>query len=171
MLKKYLALCGILSSITFPVMLLLFGAITPGYNHLEQAVSELGMSNAPYATLWNLLGFELAGILMFVFAWSLYLEFESSSGGRIIAGLVALSGLGFAGLGIFPAAIDFQPSRETSLHTLMMIVSFFSFIMVSFVFGVKLRSDSRWKGWSRFSMVMGVIGLLSFAIPRSVPVG
>ena len=152
-------------------MLLLFGAITPGYNQLEQAVSELGMSNAPYANLWNLLGFGLAGILMFVFAESLYLEFRSASGGRLTAGLVALSGLAFAGLGVFPARIDFQPSTETTLHTIMVIVSYFSFIVVSIVFGVKLKNDPRWKGLSRFSMVMGAIGLLSFAIPRSVPLG
>jgi hypothetical membrane protein len=171
MIKKYTALCGILASITFIITLLLFGAKSPGYNHLNQAVSELGMSNAPYASLWNLLGFGLVGILMFVFAWSLFLEFESISGVRIIAGLVALSSLGFAGLGVFPAAIDFQPSMETTLHTIMVMVSYFSFIIVSLVFAVKLRSDPHWKGWSRFSLVMGVIGLLSFAIPRSVPVG
>ena len=171
MLNKYSALCGPLASLTFALMLLLFGAITPGYDHLNQAVSELGMSNAPYAGPWNLLGFCLVGILMFVFAWSLYLEFRSASAGRLIAGLVALSGLAFAGLGVFPARVDFQPSTETTLHTIMVIVSYFSFIVVSIVFGVKLRSDPRWRGWSRFSMAMGVIGLLSFAIPRSVPVG
>jgi hypothetical membrane protein len=171
MLKKYSALCGVLASITFAVMLLLFGAITPGYDHLNQPVSELGMSSAPYASLWNLLGFCLPGILMFVFAWSLYLEFESISGGRLIAGLVALSGLGFTGLGVFPASIDFQPSTETTLHTIMVMVSYFSFIIVSIMFAVKLRSDPHWKDLSRFSMAMGVIGLLSFAIPRTIPVG
>ncbi|HMD80628.1 MAG TPA: DUF998 domain-containing protein [Anaerolineales bacterium] len=171
MTKKQFSLGGVAASATFVAMLILFSALTPGYSHLTQAVSELGMSNAPYAFLWNLLGFGLVGVLILVFAWSLYLEFNAIRGGLFISALTGISGLGYMGLGIFPASIGFQPSTATTLHTIMVLISFFTFIVAAFAFGVSLRNDPAWKRWAIFSAVMGAIGFLSFAIPRSVPLG
>ena len=64
--KKQLSLGGVAAAVTFIGMLILFSTLTPGYNHLTQAVSELGMLNASYALLWNFLGFGLVGALIFV---------------------------------------------------------------------------------------------------------
>jgi hypothetical membrane protein len=169
--RKQLSLGGVAAAITLIGMLILFSTLTPGYNHLTQAVSELGMLNAPYALLWNLLGFGLVGALILVFALSLYVEFNAIRGGIFISALTGISGLGYIGLGIFPAAIGFQPSTSTTLHTIMVMMSFFSFIAAALVFAVNLRHDSFWKHWAIFSAVMGAIGLLSFAIPRSIPLG
>lgn len=105
--KKQLSLGGVAAAVDFATMLILFSAMTPGYNHLTQGVSELGMSNAPQALLWNLLGFALVGVLILVFALSLYLEFNAIRGGMLISALTGISGLGYIGLGIFPAAIGF----------------------------------------------------------------
>lgn len=169
--KKQLSLGGVAGAVNFAAMLILFSALTPGYNHLTQGVSELGMSNAPQALLWNLLGFGLVGVLILVFALSLYLEFNATRSGMFISALTGISGLGYVGLGIFPAAIGFQPSTSTTLHTIMVMLSFFSFIAAALVFAFSLRHDSFWKHWAIFSVVMGAIGLLSFAIPRSIPLG
>ena len=169
--KKNLSLGGIAAAVNFAAMLILFSAITPGYNHLTQAVSELGMSNAPQALLWNLLGFGLVGALILVFAWGLYFELKTTRAGILIAVLTGASGLGYIGLGIFPAAIGFQPSTSTTLHTIMVMISFFSFIVAALVFAVNLGHDSFWKHWAIFSAIMGATGLLSFAIPRSIPLG
>ena len=49
--KKQLSLGGVAAAVTFIGMLILFSTLTPGYNHLTQAVSELGMPNSPYALL------------------------------------------------------------------------------------------------------------------------
>lgn len=169
--KKQLSLGGVAAAVNFAAMLILFSAITPGYNHLTQGVSELGMSNAPQALLWNLLGFGLVGALILVFALSLYFELKTARAGIMIVMLTGSSGLGYIGLGIFPAAIGFQPSASTTLHTIMVMISFFSFTVAALVFAVNLRHDSFWKHWAIFSAVMGAIGLLSFAIPRSIPLG
>jgi len=169
--RKLLSLGGLAASLNFVLMLILFSAITPGYSNITQGVSELGMSNSPHALLWNLLGFGLVGVLILVFAWSLYFELKATRAGILTAVLTGVSGLGYIGLGIFPAAIGFQPSTSTTLHTIMVMISFFSFIVAALVFAVNLRHDSFWKHWAIFSAVMGAIGLLSFAIPRSVPVG
>jgi hypothetical membrane protein len=127
--RKQLSLGGVAAAITLIGMLILFSTLTPGYNHLTQAVSELGMLNAPYALLWNLLGFGLVGALILVFALSLYVEFNAIRGGIFISALTGISGLGYIGLGIFPAAIGFQPSTSTTLHTIMVMMSFFHLLL------------------------------------------
>ena len=81
MTKKQFSLGGIAASILFVTALILIAAVTPGYSHLTNAVSELGMSNAPYALLWNLLGFGVVGVLIVLFAWGLYLELRAAPGG------------------------------------------------------------------------------------------
>ena len=171
MTQKLFALCGIAASILFTALFILFAALTPGYDHLSHAVSELGMSNSPYALLWNLLGFGLVGLLIVVFAWSLYLEFKSTRGGMLLSTLIGISGLGYVGLGIFPATIGFQPSTATTLHTMMVMTSYFAFIIAAFAFAVSQRNNPDWKRWALFSAAMGAIGLLSFAVPRSIPLG
>ena len=169
--RKFTAFCGVLAAATFAAMLILLAAATPGYSHLTQPVSELGMSNAPHAFLWNLLGFGLVGVLILVFASGVYFEFNGIRGGRLVSMLTGASGLGYIGLGIFPAAIDFQPSTATTLHTIMVMISFFAFIAASICLGVIIRHDLSWKRWAIFSAVMGAIGLFSYAIPRSIPLG
>jgi hypothetical membrane protein len=169
--KKQLSLGGMAAAVNFAAMLILFSAITPEYSNITQGVSELGMSNAPHALLWNLFGFGLVGALILVFAWGLYFELKTIRAGTFIAVLTGVSGLGYIGLGIFPAAIGFQPSTSTTLHAIMVMISFFSFIVAALVFALNLRHDSFWKHWAIFSAVMGAIGLLSFAIPRSIPLG
>ena len=169
--KKQLSLGGVAAAVNFAAALILFSAITPRYDQLTQRVSELGMSNAPQAPLWNLFGFGLVGALILVFALSLYFELKTARAGIMVAVLTGFSGLGYIGLGIFPAAIGFQPSTSTTLHTIMVMISFFSFIAASSVFAFKQRNDPRWKHLAAFSGVMGAAGLLSFALPRSIPLG
>jgi hypothetical membrane protein len=169
--KKQLSLGGVAAAVNFAAMLIIFSALTPGYNHPTQGVSELGMSNAHQALLWNLLGFGLVGALILVFALSLYLELRAARGGIIIAVLTGFSGLGYIGLGFFPAATNYMPSVATTLHSMMVIISFLSFIAASLVFAFKQRNDPRWKRLAVFSGVMGAAGLLSFVLPRSIPLG
>jgi hypothetical protein len=85
--------------------------------------------------------------------------------------LVAISGLGFAGLGPFAAETGFQPSLRTTLHFVMVTVNFLPFILVAFIFPLKMKGNDYWKKWALFSVVMGVLAVASFFIPKTVPVG
>lgn len=171
MIVKRLALCGTLAPIVFVLALAVFSLLTPGYSNLTNAVSELGVMGAPYALAWNAIGFFLVGALTTLYAWGLRLDMRPASGSMIVPLLVAISGLGFAGLGFFPAEVGFQPSLRTTLHFVMVSVNFLPFILVAFIFSAKMKGFDYWKKWTLFSVVMGVIAVASFLIPKTVPLG
>lgn len=171
---KRFALCGMLAPIVFALALAVFSLITPGYSNLTNMVSELGVIGAPYDLAWNATGFFLVGALTTIYAWGLRLDMRPASGATIVPLLVAISGLGFAGLAFFPAEAGFEPSLRTTLHFVMVMIYFLSFILVAFVFPAKMKGNNYWKKWALFSVVMGALAIASYfiaAIPKTVPVG
>lgn len=168
---KLSAWCGIVAPLVFMVALVVLSLLTPNYSQLTSAISELGASGAPFALAWNIAGFILVGFLIVAFAWGLHIALRGQAGAILLPLLVGLSGLGWAGLGFFPAAAGFRPSTQTTLHFVMVSLNFLSFILVAFLFAFRLRSDSYWKRWIAFSLVIGILAVASFAIPRTVPAG
>ena len=86
----------------FAFSIVAFAALRSDYSHLNDAVSELGARGAPNALAWNLIGFLTVGLLITVFSWGLY----RGTGSLAALISVGLSGLGFAGTGMFPADMD-----------------------------------------------------------------
>jgi hypothetical membrane protein len=168
---KRFALCGMLAPIVFALALAVFSLMSPGYSNLTNAVSELGVTGAPYALAWNAIGFVLVGALTIAYGWGLRLDMRPVSGSTIVPLLVAISGLGFAGLGSFYAEAGFQPSLRTTLHFVMVSVCFLAFILVAFIFPAKMKRNDYWKKWALFSVVMGILAVASFFIPKTVPLG
>jgi len=168
---KRFALCGMLAPILFALALAVFSLMTPGYSNLTNAVSELGVIGATYALAWNAIGFFLVGALITIYAWGLRLDLRPASGSTIVPLLVAISGLGFASLGFFPAEAGFEPSLRTTLHSVMIMVYFLAFVLVAFIFPVKMKGNDYWKKLALFSVVMGILAIASFFIPKTVPLG
>jgi hypothetical membrane protein len=169
--NKRLAWFGVLAPIVFIISYVIFSQLTPAYSNLTNAVSELGVFGASYALAWNILGFLLVGLLIIAYAWGLHLDLRPASGAIIVPILVGISGIGFAGLGLFPAEAGFGPSIRTTLHFTMVAVNFLPFILVAFVFAVRLKANPYWKNWTLFSTAMGILAIASFFIPKNIPVG
>jgi len=169
--KKVLAWCGVLAPIVFIVSLVIFSLFTPDYSNFTNAVSELGTLGVPFAFAWNILGFLLVGVLTIAYAWGMYLDLRYSIGGIVVPILVGISGIGFAGLGLFPAEAGFEPSTRTTLHFTMVSINFLPFVLVAFIFAIRLKANEYWKTWTLFSAVMGVLAVASFFIPKNIPVG
>lgn len=169
--QKALAYCGILAPVLFTIFLAIFSLLTPHYNNLTNAVSELGILSTPYAIAWNILGFTLVGLLITAFAWGLHLDMRPAAGAMVLPLLVGISGAGWAALGLFPAAAGFEPSLSTSLHFLMVSINFLPFLLVALLFAIRLKTNDAWKKWIPFSVVMGVLGIASFFIPKAIPAG
>jgi hypothetical membrane protein len=169
--KKIFAICGILAPVSFTVFLVIFSILTPGYSNLTNAVSELGTSDAPYALAWSVFGFVLVGLLIAAFAWGLHADLRQSPGAIGVPTLIGISGIGFAALGLFPADAGFAPSVRTTLHFTMVSINFLPFLLATFVFAIRLQSNEYWKKWILFSIIMGILGIASFFIPKSIPGG
>lgn len=75
------------------------------------------------------------------------------------------------GVGFLPRRAGFEPSLRTTLHFVMVSVNFLPFILVAFIFPAKMKGNDYWKKWALFSVVMGVLAVASFFIPKTVPLG
>ena len=53
----------------------------------------------------------------------------------------------------------------------MVSVYFLAFILVAFIFPAKMKGNDYWKKWALFSVIMGVLAVASFFIPKTVPLG
>lgn len=140
----------------FALCLVVFGALRPDYSHLTDAVSELGAIGAPNALAWNLLGFVTVGLLIAVFSWGLF----RGTGSLAALVFVGLSGLGFAGTGVFPADMSDLSAPSSRAHILMSLISFAAFVPGAFVLGWRFL---RLTGWKRIAIGSGILGVLALA--------
>lgn len=89
MAARTLLLLTSLGSLAVVIVLTLWaGALTPGYSHVSQFISELGETGAPYEWQVRLAGFLPAGLLVVAFA---VLAFRAIPRSRsVTAGLIGL---------------------------------------------------------------------------------
>ena len=70
---------GLLGAPLFILSLVVFGGLTPGYNHSHSAVSRLGAFGAPLFWLFDLVGLFLPGLLIAGVAFELRRAEEAAS--------------------------------------------------------------------------------------------
>lgn len=140
----------------FALCLFVFGALRPDYSHRTDAVSELGALDTPNALAWNLLGFVAVGLLIAAFSWGLF----RGTGSLAALVFVGLSGLAFAGTGVFPADMSDLSAPSSRAHILMSLISFAAFVPGAFVLAWRFV---RRTGWKRIGIGSGLLGLLALA--------
>ncbi len=155
------AAAGIIGPILFSVVVIVLGYFWTGYNHLTQAVSELGATNAPNMSI-QALNFFIIGILTVVFAVGLALHdrrFRSTSV------LVGVYGLGASLAAVLPCDPG-CPVTGTSIvqvaHNLDALISFIGLGVAPLLFwrsGKTVLLWSKTAGWS-LRVAVGSISLL-----------
>ncbi len=158
---------GIIGPILFTVVWVFLGSIQPGYDHLAQAISELGAVGAPNAIIMNAVGFVPSGLLIVAFALGLHRGIRGEKRSKMGPALLALVGAGIAGAGIFSVNMaDFQ-SFTSIMHILAFSLVFFAGgWLAPLVLARRLKEDVRWQGYRRYSLVTGALlfGLLGFPL-------
>ncbi|MFJ4050274.1 DUF998 domain-containing protein [Pseudomonas hunanensis] len=106
----------------------------PGFDHLQQAMSQLGAAGSPTHS-WSprVNNYPLA-LLFALFAWGLVRRWRSSKLALLSAGLVLLHGMGSLGTGWFPCdqgCAPVQPSASQQLHNLFGLLMFLSLTLAS----------------------------------------
>jgi len=110
---------GIAACVVFWMASFVFGALRPSYSHSLNTISELGTLGTPNATLWNIIGFIVPGLLLAlaggVIAHSI--SREQSLLRSLSRLLLVLSGLAIAGQGVIPAEMTNGVADITSPYT------------------------------------------------------
>ena len=159
---KLLALCGIFAPLLYAFTVILGGVLTPDYSHVANAISELIESGATYKTLLDPL-FDLYNILIVLFAVGLY--YARNAQRSFAAGTVALAATGVAGLLMtlfFPQDPRGTPATLAGqMHIALAAVEALLTIVLVFLMGVAFRSDEKWFRYSTYSLVTGVLIIIT----------
>lgn len=163
MLRRALIATGF-GGVLFIATFLVLGALAPGYNSMQQAISQLEFTSMSLAQRIN---FFVFGLLIVAFAVALKRELNGGRAGRLIPLFQAI-----AGLGVIGDALWIHPP----LHMACDLIAFNSSMLMLFLFAWRFRGDARWKGWAAYSvltvvLMMAFLAAFGFAIQHGGPAG
>jgi hypothetical membrane protein len=144
--------CGLIGPIVFSITYLVLGATLPGYDNLRQPISDLELGSYGWMQSLNFIVF---GVFSTFFAVGLRMELMRGLGAIWLPTLQVCIAVGLMVSGIF---------IHNPLHTLGSMVSFLSLILSFFLFARRFEGDNRWKGWSLFSIICGILMIIFLAL-------
>jgi hypothetical membrane protein len=155
-----------------------FGALRPSYSHSLNTISELGALGTPNATLWNIIGFIVPGLLLAlaggVIAHSI--SREQSLLRSLSRLLLVLSGLAIAGQGVIPAEMTNGVADITSPYTrghfISSLISGAAWAIGALLLIGPMKRSPEWHDWYIVSIVLVSLTLVaSFALRGVLPDG
>jgi hypothetical membrane protein len=155
---RRLALGGIVGPALFAVVVVVCGALRPGYEHASQLISELGATGTPHAGLMNLAGFVASGALIAAFGLSLGAVLPRGRASRAIAVLLGLFGVGLVLAGAFPCAPG-CPQDAPTLHDGVSVAAFVSAIAGIALAARRFRTIAAWRPLWAYSAVSSGLAL------------
>lgn len=152
---------GALAPFLVAAFVLAAAAVTPGYSHLSDTVSQLAARGAPHPELIET-GLVLWGLLLQGFAWGVFRRSGKGTGARVVAALLTLSGAAVQ----LAAFIRDDPNVETArstlagaVHGLLASLAFVALLGGIFVFARTVRTNPGSRRIARFSLRVAVLGL------------
>ena len=140
---RRLALAGIVGPIVWWLLIIVNGAITPGYSHVSDFISTLGGVGAPYAIGQQ---FNFAVLSGSILALAIGIHYWFGDGRRPRVGTVLLGILGVCVLlaGAFPENAAVPDSMTNVLHTASSMVGFIAGIGGISLVSRRVVADDRW---------------------------
>jgi len=150
----------------------------PGYSHVVNTISELGAIGTTNATLWNVFGFIVPGILLaIVGARIASTAHRRPSLSRTIATiLLALSGLAIAGQGLIPAqmvnGVADITSGYTRAHFVSSLISGAAWATGALMLFGPMKRNPDYRSLHIISIVLVMLALIaSFTLRGNLPDG
>lgn len=156
---------GIFIVIFRNILVYTIGSLTPGYSSMGDFISELSSEGSPYETLMNTGSLIFFGMALILVSRALLLRLPAPSGGLAMA-YMAISGLGFMFIGLFPCPPGCRPELDTtqmSVHTLSGFVASVSVCLSALVYGLKYFKGDR-SLIRTGSLTLGITGITAFVL-------
>jgi uncharacterized protein DUF998 len=168
-LTRFLIAGGAIGPLLFIVVLLIEGATRPGYSAWHNYGSSLSLSEQGWMQIANfIVGFAIGLRQVFRTSWG-------SVWGPILLGVFGLA-LIVAGIFVTDPSLGYPPGTHSSgpqtlhgtIHGLNGILTFSSLAIAIFVLARRFAGDPNWKGWAVYSIVTGVLVIVSFIAATTV---
>lgn len=159
-------LCGVVAPLLWLAVIVIAGELRPDFDHVGQYISELGERGSATEIFMRYGGFIATGLLHVAYAAAFYATVSRISGQPrltlLVAGLIALNGIGRIGAGLFAcepgcAAPDVFTQR---LHGLSATLAFLSIAAAAILGAIIFRGDKRLRPLSAYSLGTGFAGLI-----------
>jgi hypothetical membrane protein len=154
-----------LASLQFVAAMVVVQLGYPGYSDLANSVSDLGGAGSPRAIVFNV-SVVLLGLLAIAGVVLVRSAFRKGFGARAGLGLLALSGVGAVGVGLFP--------EGNHLHSSFASLAFVAAGAALLLLALGMLRDTRWDGYRLFSFAGGLVtfvGIALYAGPTSLGLG
>src|SRR6266566_954377 len=169
LVTRFLIAGGAIGPLLFIIVLLIEGATRPGYSAWHNYGSSLSLGDQGWMQIAN---FIACGLLTLGFAIGLRRVFRtgrSSVWGPILLGVFGV-GLIVAGVFVTDPSLGYPPGTHISgpqtlhgtIHGVNAIITFGSLAIACFVMARRFAGDPNWKGWALYSIVTGVLVVMSF---------
>lgn len=160
-MRPLAALAGTIGPVLFFVVLLVEGAVRPGYRPLRDTISELSLGPRGWIQTANFLVF---GILFIVFARGMKASLGDSRAARLGATLLTVIGIGVLGCGLFRAEpwppSSMSPAGLLHLASAMLLV----FALLPVATGVMVRAFGADVHWRSLRPATGLTSFLTLAL-------
>jgi hypothetical protein len=168
-LTRFLIAGGAIGPLLFIIVLLIEGATRPGYSAWHNYGSSLSLSDQGWMQMAN---FIVCGLLTLGFAIGLRQVFRTGRGsvwGPLLLGIFGLA-LIVAGIFVTDSGLGYPPGTHSSgpqtlhgtIHGVAGLIAFSSVAIASFVLARRFAGDPNWKGWAVYSVITGVLVIVSF---------
>jgi len=163
-----LAFFGVVAPIVLITLIVVGAAVTSGYNHVSEPISQLAATGSPHPG-WMSTGFIAYGIMILGFGFVLYRSVRNHHFSWLVLMFYILHGVGFVLGGVFsddPRTAESASTATGVLHNVWVFIGCFSFVIGMFVFAWLRRNDPAWWLLSKIFIVCLIIVLLMFVISQ-----
>ena len=172
-LINWIGLLGIISLISYALAVIISPMAYPGYNWMEQAVSDLSADNAPSKALWDQLSalYGSCGLVSVTCA-SVYIADNKVSARLFRTGIylfAAMNWVSNAGYRMFPLAdagkeiASFQEMMHIVVTVLVVLLSIISLVILV-IAGSRYKEVKRLGCWAAVALTLMMIGAIGTGI-------
>jgi len=164
--KKYLfvSLVGMLIPILYISLIIILGALNPGYNHMTMMLSMLGGVGGIRGDIFNI-GVGTTGGLIILFAIGLNRVVNQSKARLKGVFLFILGGLGLIGAAIMNCnqgcTIVLSQDPIRALHGIFAFIAVISLTFAPFPFYFHFKQDPQWKKLAAFTLTTVILSSIS----------
>ncbi len=143
--SKLLSLGIFTPIIFFILMYVVLPLLYPGYNSMDQHISQLGGVNSPVSFYANFFGFYLFGVSIIIFSLAVFRLPKLSIGNRISSIFLFITGVSISLVSFFPCDVSCNVLSQTGfIHLALAGIQLFFLILTVIIFSLSkpLRKEN-----------------------------
>jgi len=152
------AIVWILAAVEFVVAMIVVQQKYANYSLKANYISDLGGKSSPWAIVFDASVIAF-GLLVILGVLLITTAFPARRSRTVGLGLIAFSGIGSVGVGVFPES--FHPA---TYHVAFALLAFLAGNLALIVLGAAMFRDTRWAGYRSYTMFSGLIGLIALIL-------